>query len=185
MSILLENLIVQSLQSDLSRTARLSQDCFRAQHYPQTTLFQQDQAFPQIANPTWADPYYEPSSQQLLEDLPRRDESMKNVGLDLYHQWEEQTDPTFHLCPEYQNRKQKAQETFLGESSFWTNQLQFQDVRERWAPPSFSASFPSEGFRYKPFYRFPHPSNSQDRSDWHGLTFCARSNTADEVFYHH
>ncbi|KAI7806219.1 uncharacterized protein LOC130558452 [Triplophysa rosa] len=188
--------LIQPLQSnkdmfDQSRPARLSQDCFKTQHYPSTTLFQQDEAFSQLptlqpCTPPWANPYYKPCSQQLLGDLPRRGESMKNEGLDLIsHQSEEKTDPMFNLNPEYENRKQKAQETFLGESSFWSNQLQVQDVRDRWAPLSFSTSFPSECFQYKPFFRYPHPSNSRDRSDWHSMTLCVRSNTPDKVFYHH
>lgn len=111
---------------------------------------------------------------------------MKNVGLDLIsHQMEEKTDPMFNLNPEYENRTQKAQETFLGESSFWSNQLQVQCVRDRWAPLPFSASSTSECFQYKPFFRYPHPSNSRDRSDWHNTTLCVRSNTPDKVFYHH
>lgn len=162
---------VQSLQFDQSGTARLSQDCFRTQDYSRTTLFQQDQSFSQFASPipstpTWVNPYYEPCSQQLLGDLQRRGESMKNVGLNhISHQWEEKTDPVF-------------------KSRFWSNQLQVQDVREQWAPLSSSASFPLEGFRYKPFFRFPHPSNSQNRSVWHGMSLCDRSNT-EKVFYHY
>ncbi|KAA0703158.1 hypothetical protein E1301_Tti010734 [Triplophysa tibetana] len=126
------------------------------------------------------------STDMLLGDLLRRGESMKNLGLDLIsHQVEEKTDPMFNLNSEYENRTQKAQETFLGESSFWANQLQVQDVRDRWAPLPSSASFPSECFQYKPFFRYPHPSNSRDRSDWDSMTLCVRSNTPDKVFYHH
>ncbi|XP_065101303.2 proline-rich protein 19 [Paramisgurnus dabryanus] len=183
--------IIQPFQShtemfDQLRTARLSRDCFRTQHYPSTPVFRQDQyASPISSVPTWTSHPYEPGFQQLFGDSQRKCESTKNVGFDLIsHQWKENTDPLFNSYYKYQNTEQKPQETFVGRSSCWSDQLQVQDVRERWAPISFSASFPSEGFRYKPYYRFPHPSNSQHGSDLLDMNLYHRSNT-DSVLYHH
>ncbi|XP_055065817.2 proline-rich protein 19 [Misgurnus anguillicaudatus] len=182
--------IIQPLQShteifDQLRTTRMSQDCFRTQHYPSTPAFRRDQyASPISSVPTWTNHPYEPGLQQLFGDSQRKCESTKNVGFDLIsHQWKENTDPLFNSYYKYQNTEQKAQETFLGRSSHWSDQ-QVQDVRERWAPISFSTSFSSEGFRYKPYFRFPHPSNSQHGSDLLDMNLYNRSNT-DSAHYHH
>ncbi|XP_016379645.1 proline-rich protein 19 isoform X2 [Sinocyclocheilus rhinocerous] len=170
---------------DQWRAARLSQDCIRSQHHRSRQLFNQEQTFTQHAilkSPTWVDhPVDSYSQQQPLS----RGESLKNIDLDLSRisqQWREDKDldlNSFHIC---ESRKQKPQASFGG-SRFWSHQHQVQDERERWAPFSFSASYLSEGFQYKPFFRCPHPSNTQHRSDCLGMSHCPRTDTPDRVFY--
>ncbi|XP_051574403.1 uncharacterized protein si:dkey-250k15.4 [Myxocyprinus asiaticus] len=169
-----------SLQFDQCSAAGLSENRFSAQHHPSTQLFCQDKAFTQHAASitsalTWVDHPFEPCSQQLLGEPMRRGE--------ICHQWKEETDPNLNSYSEYQSRKQIPQEASLGESRlFWSHQLQIQEVRERFAPFSVSADLPSEGFKYKPFYCFPHPSNSQHRFDWLDVTLCPRD-TLDRALY--
>lgn len=159
----------------------MSQDCFRAQHHPSRHLFNQSQTFTQHAvpilrAPTWLDhPVNSYSQQQSMS----AGESSKSVHLDLSRisqQYTEETDLNFNSYHFHESRKQKPQEPPF-EGSRWSDQQQVQDERERWAPFSFSASYLSEGFQYEPFFRCPHPSNTQRRSDWLGMTQCPRSNT--------
>ncbi|XP_016319540.1 uncharacterized protein LOC107671177 [Sinocyclocheilus anshuiensis] len=149
---------------DQWRAAGLSQDCIRAQQHHSRRLFNQEQTFTQHAvpilrSPTWVDhPVNSNSQQQPLS----RVESLKNVDLDLSRisqQWREDKGLDLNSYHIYESRKQKPQASFGG-SRFWSHQQQVQDEKERWAPLSFSASYLSEGFQYKPFFRCPHPSNA-------------------------
>ncbi|KAK2903189.1 hypothetical protein Q8A67_007902 [Cirrhinus molitorella] len=177
-----------SLQFDQWRAARLSQDNFRAQHHHSRQLFNQEHTFtqhpvPVLRSPTWVDhPVNSYSQQQSLS----REESWTNVDLDLSRisqQWKGDNHLDFNSHHLNQSRKQKPQEACFGGYRFWSNQQNVQEERERWAPFSFSASYLSEGFQYKPFFRCPHPSNVQHRSDNLGMTHCPRTNTPDRVFY--
>lgn len=187
MAILHVNLIGWSLQFHQWRAARFSQDCLRAKHHRSRQLFNQEQNFTQhdvpiLKSPTRVDhPEDSYSQQQSL----CRGESLKNIDLDLSRisqQWREDKDLDFNSYHIYESRKQKPQASFGG-FRFWSHQKQVQDESERWAPSSFSASYLSEGFQYKPFFRYPHPSNTQHRSDCLGMTHWPRTNTPDRVFY--
>ncbi|XP_026140327.1 proline-rich protein 19 [Carassius auratus] len=172
---------------DQWRTARLSQDCMRAQHHRSRQLFNQEQNFtqhaiPKLKSPIWVDHTVDSFSQQ--QSLSRG-EGLKNIDLDLSRisqQWREDKDLDLNLYHIYESRKQKPQASFGG-SRFWSHQQQVQDETERCAPFSFSASYLSEGFQYKPFFRCPHPSNTQHRSDCLGMSYCPKTNTPDRVFY--
>lgn len=171
-----------SLQFDQWRTAELSQDCFRAQDHPSRHLFNQSQTFTQHAvpihrAPTWLDhPVSFYSQQQSLST----GESLESVHLDrsrISQQCTEETYLNFNSHHIYESREQKPQEPPFEGSRFWSHQQQVQDERERCAPFSFSASYLSEGFQYEPFFRCPHPSNTQRRSDCLGMTHCPTSST--------
>lgn len=156
----------------------MSPDFFRAPHHPSRDLFTQSQAFtqhaaPVLRAPTWIDlPVNSYSQQHSLST----GESLKSVfDLDLSRisqQCTEETDLNFI----YATRKQKPQEPSFGGSRLWSHQQQVQE-RERSAPFPFSPSYLSEGFQYEPFFRCPHPYNTQRRSDHLGMTHCPRSIT--------
>ncbi|KAI2655341.1 Muscle M-line assembly protein unc-89 [Labeo rohita] len=171
---------------DQWRADSSSQDCFRAQRLHSRQLFNQEQTFtqhavPVLRSPTWAD---QPVNFYSQQPSLSRGESWTNVDLDLSRisqQWREDNNLDFSSHRIYESRKQKPQEASVGGSRFWSHQPHIRDERERWPP--FSTSYLSEGFQYKPFFRCPHPSAIQHRSDYLGITQCPRTNTPDRVFY--
>lgn len=174
---------------DQWRPATLSQDSFRPHQHPIGQLFNQDQTFTQHAAPilkapTWEDHLVNPHCQQQFRS---RGESWTNVDLDLSkisQQFREDTDVNIDSYQFYDSRKQRPEEASFGGSSFWSHQSQTQDERKKTAPFSFSASYLTEGFQYEPFFRCPHPSNTQRRSEYPNMTFCPRSQS-NTLFYPH
>ncbi|XP_056331515.1 uncharacterized protein LOC130243380 [Danio aesculapii] len=172
------------------RPAMLSQNSFRSHQHPIGELFNQDQIFTQHAAPilkapTWEDHPVNPHSQQQFRS---RGESWTNVDLDLSkisQQFREDTNVNIDSYQFYDSRKQRPQEASFGGSSFWSHQLQIQDERKKTSPFSFSASYLTEGFQYEPFFRCPHPSNTQHRSEYPSImTLCPRSQSHTPFYPH-
>lgn len=138
-------------------------------------MFSKHQAFtrPQIQTP-WScncadqtmDPFFkEPQKQVKFGSGESRREN--STPLQLLEQW--RNDPDLHFL--FQDENSKRTHVSLGpltESRVCAPHHDTERISER---PLFSASstvsafFPPEGFCYEPYYQFPHPSNSFNRSE--------------------
>ncbi|KAF4088388.1 hypothetical protein AMELA_G00082370 [Ameiurus melas] len=169
----------QDTLSQWSLTAQ-TQESPRAKRHSNSQTFSLHQAStgPQTQTPwtysctnrTLGPFFLEPQKQVKLGSGENR--RRNSTALPLLEQWRNDSDFNFL----FQDENSKKTHTSLGpltELRPCSPQYNIERVSERQlfgASSSVSAFFPPEGFCYEPYYRFPHPSNSFNRSEKFGMT---------------
>ncbi|KAK3571901.1 hypothetical protein QTP86_020542 [Hemibagrus guttatus] len=150
-----------------------SQESLTAKLYSKSQTFSLHQAFTRSQTPTpWSctdrnlDPFFlGPQKQVKLSSGENR--RRHRTVLPLLEQW--RSDPDLNFL--FQDENSKRTHMSLGPLTELRNHSPDPDtesVSERLlfgASSTVSAFFPPEGFCYEPYYRFPHPSNSFNRSE--------------------
>ncbi|MCI4374683.1 hypothetical protein PGIGA_G00009160 [Pangasianodon gigas] len=127
-----------------------SQESFRAKQHSNSQMFSLHQTFTGAQTPTprsyncsdrTLDPFFlEPQKQVKLDENSKRTHSSLGPLTEL------------RTCSPHHDIESVSEKQLFGASS------------------TVSAFFPPEGFSYEPYYRFPHPSNSYNRSEKSGMT---------------
>ncbi|XP_076847360.1 proline-rich protein 19 [Brachyhypopomus gauderio] len=98
---------------------------------------------------------------------------------ELFEQWRSKPDLGFLFYGKNMNRTH-APLDHLTELKNWSPQHKLECFNERspfGASSTVSGFFPPEGFRYEPYYRFPHPLNSINSSERSAMTLYIQSDT--------
>ncbi|XP_062847935.1 uncharacterized protein LOC134310310 [Trichomycterus rosablanca] len=153
-----------------SGTVQQSLEFSKAKQHPISPSVSQHPAFPrpQIPKPpssNWPDFTSDSLFLQQQKQLDGGEPKARHIN-SLLEQYRNDPDLSFL----WSNTRRSPTASPLKEVRDWSPRQQFKSASERPLGASSSASvfFSSEGFRYEPFYRFPHPTisfNSSERSD--------------------
>ncbi|TRY95592.1 hypothetical protein DNTS_018372 [Danionella cerebrum] len=155
---------------DQWRAAKQSEDGTRVQGHSIGQFFNQDistlDGAPVLRVPFGIDPPVDLYSQNLFQSKDSGLQKKDFFNLTRIPQlWKAETGLNMNSFQTFDIRKQKPQETSARESNIWPHSSVVLNEREKHVPFSFSAAYLTEGFKYEPFFRCPHPSNTQSKSE--------------------